>query len=137
VVHIDMNRPDDSLAPGVDLWQIVSCTAKPSRGGDNMLALKFERVDGGGNLFDNVMLGGGGWGIGKQKLAALVEPGFTGDLDPISLVGKRLWIETVVDNFEGRDRLKVNIKGLKHGGYQRADDVPPGCTMPAVDEAPF
>ena len=88
-----------------------------------------------------VMLAGGGWGIGKRKLAALLEPGFSGELDPLDLVGKRLWVSTGIETYEGKDRLKVMIDELKHAGYQREDDVPPGCVAPddkaGYDEVPF
>lgn len=132
MVHIDMNKPDASLLAGVDLWQIMTCTATVSGSGDQMLKLKFQRVsDPKAHLYDNVMLEGRGWGIGRQKCGALLSPDFSGDLDPLDLVGAQLWVETKVEEYQGKKRLAVDIKGLKHGGFQRREDVPKGKELPA------
>lgn len=137
MVHVDMTQPDRELTPGVDLWEIIQCSSKVSRKGDQMLALKLARVsDPGDHIYDNIMLAGTGWGIGKKKLGALVPKDFKGDIDPLDFLGVRLWVETVVSEYEGKERLQVNIGGLKHGGYQRAEDVPEGKELPeetAVD----
>lgn len=104
-----------------------------------MLALKLSRVSEPSDcMYDNIMLEGGGWPIGKQKLAAFLDPGFKGDLDPISLVGVRVWAETGINEHKGKQRLAVIIEGLKHGGYQRAEDPPPGKSVPepVVESAP-
>lgn len=139
MVHIDMTRPDRDLTPGVDLWECKSAESTSSRKGDPMLKLKHARVDDPtSQLYDIVMLAGGGWPIGKRKLGAFVEPEFAGDFDPLSIVGARFWIETQIEEYEGRSSLKVNADALKHGGYQRADDPPPGKTAPIeVDDTPF
>ncbi len=144
MVQIDMTRPDRDLTPGVDLWKIIKCEPVQSRAGDPMLKVKFARVsDPQEHIYDNIMLAGGGWGIGKQKLGALLEANFKGDLDPLDLVGKRLWLYTVVDTYKGKDNLKVGIEELRHAGYQRADDPPPGKDAPGPevvldeDSAPF
>ena len=142
MVHIDMNKPDRELTPAVDLWEIVECVATRSAKGDEMLSVKFARVENtSDHMYDNVMLEGNGWGIGKQKLAALVGPTFAGDLDPLSLVGQRYWVETAVREYQGKSSLSVNIEGLKPAGLQRADDPPPGKTapqpVPEHDDTPF
>lgn len=135
MVYIDTTRPGRELSPGIDLWAIRECVAKRSRKGDNMLAIKFERVsDSGDHLYENVMLEGAGWEIGKEKLAALLEPGFKGDLDPLALIGRRLWVSTTVREYEGKSSLSVNIDELRHKGLQREEDVPPGCTPPPPPE---
>lgn len=139
MAHIDMNRPDESCKPGVDLWKIVECTEKYARSsGNKMLALKMHRASGEpGTVYDNIMLEGGGWGIGKAKLAALLPADFNDELDPLSFVGRKLWVETSVESTSGKDRLRVNIAGLKHNGFQAEEDVPPGHVAPEEQPAPF
>lgn len=139
MVHVDMNQPGADLRPGIDLWVVREATSKESRRGDAMINLRLARVRGGtGTLYDNIMLEGNGWGIGKSKLGAFLPPDFSGDLDPLDFVGRRLWAETVVKTGERGDKLEVNIKGLKHGGYQPAEDVPPGESLPDDDgDTPF
>ena len=146
MVKIDMNKEDPGLEPGVDLWRIIACTSGQSRAGDGMLKLKLARVSNLSNhMYDNIMLGGNGWGIGKAKLGVLLESGFSGDVDPLDFVGTELWTETVAEEYEynGKSgkRLAVNINGLKHGGYQRREDVPPGKELPAAkaeeEDVPF
>lgn len=141
MVNVDMNRPDRDLNPGVDLWEVMKSEATNSRAGDAMIRLKLFRVsDPAAHLFDNIMLAGGGWGIGKSKLVALgVSENFRGDLDPLDFVGRRVWVSTGVDSYEGKDRLKVMIDGLRYSGYQPADQVPPGCVAPEPesDRVPF
>ena len=141
MVYIDTNKPDRELIPGVDLWEVIQCSHSRSQAGTDMLKLKFARVSNSSDhLFDNIMLDGGGWSIGKQKLAALVDPGFAGDIDPLDFVGRRLWLETGVQEYTKKDggkgqSLKVLIEGLKHAGYQREDDPPPGKSVPAKTDA--
>lgn len=140
MVEIDMTKPDRDLTPGVDLWRIAECVSRRSSGGDRMLAVKFRRVaDDGDHLFDNIMLEGPGWGIGKSKLGALLPKDYKGDLDPLDLVDRRLWVETTVDEYQGKQRLKVDIQGLKHCGLQAEDDPPPGAvpSLMHADDTPF
>ena len=136
MVHIDMTAPDRELNPGVHLWTVKKCEQTVSRGGDQMLKLELRRDDG-AKMFDNIMLQGGGWPIGKRKLAVFVGPDFKGDLDPLTIQGRRVWAETVVEAYNGRDNLKVNIEGLKHAGYQDVNDTPPGQepAPPEVDDS--
>jgi len=137
MVHIDLNAPDPRLTPGVDLWEIRECNRKDSRGGTPMLALKLARVsDPTQHMYDNIMLAGGGWGIGKRKLGAFLPADFAGEFDPLDLIGTQVWVETEIQTYEGKDRLAVNVNGLKHGGYQRADDPPAGKTIDE-DSVPF
>lgn len=139
MVHIDLTKPDREFTPGVDLWEIREATHTRGRNGsgDPRLNLKLVRVTNtSDHLYDVVMLDGKGWGIGKAKLQALLPAGFAGDLDPLSLVGRRLWVETMIGEYEGKSRLQVNIKGLKHSGFQAEEEVPAGkdlSTMPDGD----
>lgn len=143
MVQIDMNKPDRDLTPGVALWVVKECSAGTSRKGDRMLKLKLARVeDETSHMYDNAMLEGGGWGIGKKKLGAFVPADFAGDFDPQSIVGERFWVCTTIRTYEGKDSLSVDHETLRHGGYQRADEVPPGCKLPepgagGVIDVPF
>lgn len=142
MVQIDMTQPDRELTPGVDLWEIMECKEDKSRSGDKMLRMKFFRVRApSDHMYDNIMLAGGGWGIGKAKLSTLVASDFKGDLDPLDLVGKRVWISTGVETYQGKDRLKVMIDDLACKGYQPGEVAPDGCEAPAEpdddSEIPF
>jgi len=49
-----------------------------------------------------------------------------------------VWDETGLNADKGKQRPAVIIEGLKHGGYQRAEDPPPGKSVPEpVVEAEF
>lgn len=142
MVQVDMTRPGRELRPGIDLWKTTKCESVRSRAGDQMLKLTLERVSNPQErVFDNIMLEGGGWEIGKRKLAAFVPADFKGDLDPLELVCIRVWVCTAVDTYQGKDKLAVSIDELKCAGYQRVEDVPPGCSVPEVEDedmsAPF
>lgn len=139
MVQIDMNEPDRDLNPGIDLWSVIASSEERASSGNKMIKLKLARVSHPNeHLFDNIMLSGGGWPIGKGKLQALLPADFKGDLDPLDFIGRRLWVATGVETYNGRDSLKVMIDQLKHKGYQREDDVPPGCVVPEEhDEIPF
>lgn len=134
MVKVDMTQPDRDLTPGVDLWEVKTASGKESSNGTPMISLEFKRVSGQGVLWDNVMLGGGGWGIGKAKLSALGVPkNFTGDLNVATLVGRRVWVATVVDEYQGKSRLKVDIAELDHAGYQDEKNKPAGAKAPPAE----
>lgn len=132
MVRVDMTQPDRDMTPGVDLWEVKTGVSKTSTNNTPMLSLEFKRVVGQGLLYDNVMLGGGGWGIGKAKLTALGIPKtFSGDLNVTMLVGKRVYIATVVGEYtdkkgQQRSKLEVDINELEHAGYQSESKPPPG-----------
>ena len=137
-----MGKPDRERKPGIDLWEVMQAEETKSRAGDAMFKMKYKRVsDPSAHIYDNVMLAGGGWGIGKQKLAALgVANDFKGEIDPLDFVGKRVWISTGVSTWEGKDNLKPITEGLKMAGYQPEEMVPEGHTLPEppkADEVPF
>ncbi len=142
MVHIDLNKPDRELKPGVDLWEIMKASVEKSRNGDDMIKLKMFRVRSPeDHLYDNIMLAGGGWGIGKKKLGALLKEGFNAELDPLDLIGKNIWVSLGIEAYKGKDRLKVLIDELKFAGFQPEDQVPAGCKAPeptpSADEVPF
>lgn len=143
MTHVDMTQPDRTLTPGTDLWEIKEAKDETSSKGDAMINLKLFRVSNpSDHLYDIVMLAGAGWPVGKKKLGALIPPGFNGNLDLLTLIGRRLWVSTGVETYNGRDRLKVLIADLRHAGFQVAADVPPGRALPVdpvpgTDEVPF
>lgn len=139
MVHIDTTQPDRVLVPGVDLWEIKEAREDKSTKGDPMLSLKLFRVSNpADHIYDTIMLAGAGWPVGKKKLGALVPAGFNGDLDPLDLIGRRLWASTGIETYQGRDRLRVLIGDLKFAGLQPAEMVPPGCALPdGGDPVPF
>lgn len=142
MVYVDL---DSQFTPGIDLWEVVE--SRYTRGkdgtGEPRFALKFQRVSNRADeLFDNLMMGGAGKRIGAAKLAVFVGEHFKGEVDPISFVGRRVWIETTIEQYNGEPQLKVNIGGLKHKGYQREEDVPPGKDLSLLsstesDNTPF
>lgn len=146
--EIDMdNLGGAPTLTGVNLWTVTSCQlTRANTSGENML--KVELACGEAKLKDNIMLGGGGWGMGRRKLIALGMPEtgkFT--IDPPAFVGTKVWCATKMepntwtDKKTGEERkgerLVVDIKALTHSGYQHKDKVPPGATVPADDECPF
>lgn len=144
--YIDMTKSGRDLKPGVDLWRVEQCVARPSRNGDQMFEMKLARASNDQDtILDWIMLEGGGWEIGKEKLRAYgIGPDFKGELDALSFVGKRVWAATAISPYtdkEGKQResLKVDINELKFNGLQPENDVPPGCSAPAaeVDDTPF
>lgn len=145
MTNVDMTKKASRpLTPGIDLWEIMEAKDGKSKSkNESLLNLKFFRVaKRNDHIYDSVMLEGDGWPMGQKKLGALLPPDFNGDLDPLSLVGKRLWLATSVQTYNGNDSLKVNPKGgLKFAGYQPAADVPAGCTTPVEeplgDDVPF
>ena len=140
MVRIDLNKADASLIAGIDAWEVIDCEVRYSKAGDQMLGMKFARIsDRGDYMFDILMLEGPGWGLGKQKLAALLGDGFDGDIEVDEFRGKQVWIAAKVEEYNGKSSLKPDIRGsLKNAGMQAIEDVPPGCEAPEPPtEAPF
>lgn len=149
MVHIDMtNDGSKDFLTGINLWEVVGCFEKTSTKGDPMLVVTF--MCGAAKLQDNIMLAGPAWArMGRPKLFALgLPPNMTGELDPLSLIGREVWIATVVEQKpytdpktgqerEGLPRLVVDIKQLSHAGYQFQGNVPPGANVPDPADTPF
>lgn len=153
MVRIDTDKPADQparapLTPGVDLWQVAKAEETTSaKSGAQMLKLEMHRVSTltqkyPDRVFDNVMLEGGGWGIGKEKLMALLGGPFKGDLDVLDLLNKRVWLSTGIETYDGKDRLKVLVSdpkasnGFAWCGIQHEKNVPAGHALPGED-TPF
>lgn len=149
MVEIDMNKePDSGFLFGTNLWEVVKISSDKSRNsGERMLRIKLRCGE--IELDDIAMLGGKGWGIGKNKLIALgVDPTFQGNLDVTELIGRKVWVATVKGRFEGLDRntgekkwfdkCEVDINALRCSGYQPEAEVPHGVVVPTgPDDTPF
>lgn len=141
IIEVDLTAPNPSLEPGVDLWQVDEAKSdKSKRTGDPMIVLKLSRVRRSTDkVTDRIMLAGGGYDMGQQKLGAFVPPGFKGKLNLVDLRNARVYANTEVTSFEGRSKLEVKPRdGLPHAGYApfiEGGPVPPGYVAP--DEVPF
>ena len=163
MVYIDTDKPADSyerrpMRPGIDLWDIVKCEqAHSQKSGAQMLKLELVRTSQANDksqdrIYEIVMLEGPGWAIGKEKLVAMLGGAFKGDFDPLELVGRRVWLNTVVETYKGvdkktgevvdREKLKVFVADPKSAadfawcGIQNEKNVPAGCSLPGTD-TPF
>lgn len=155
MVEIDMNKePADAMLTGINLWEVRACKSERSQKGDPKLVVKFQAVGTEIELTDHIMLGGGGWGIGKAHLLALgVPPGYTGSLDPLDFIGRKVWLATHVEERQGLAtkgpnagkmmtfrNLRVDINALENKGYQAEANVPAGATRTGDgpdENAPF
>ena len=122
-----------ALKPGVYLAEIKNAVQKTSKAtGDAYLALHLVAVDFGGAFlcFDNAMLEGGGANIGSAKLSAFdLDPG--DNFEPNELIGRRVYVDCVLDTYEGVDRLKVAISRRdSRCGYWPEADGPADVTHP-------
>lgn len=142
--EVDMSKQPEgrSVLTGINLWRITEAKMGTSKKGDAMLTLKLKCGE--AELRDNLMLQGGGWGIGRAKLLAL---GFKEDqkfvIDPVALYDLKVWVATKPREYsyvkDGRTitgtDIEVDINLLKHSGYQHELSVPDGATPPPEPEA--
>lgn len=148
MVYIDMTDDGSKdLVQGINLWHVSNAFAKVSNNGDDMLVVTL--ICGPSKVEDTIMLTGRGWyGIGRKKLFALgVAPDAKGELDPMSLCGRKVWVATAIQTSyvdkrtqevkECQPRLIVDIKQLESAGYQSESNPPAGATMPDESEMPF
>lgn len=113
------NEDSDALwKPGAYEAEVLSVTGRLSKNGDPMLNIRLGAVAHGGKhlAYDNIMCGGKGRGLGQLKLMALgVKKG--DDIDPQSLVGRRVWAHVIEDEYQGKKRMAVAIDRGTHAGY--------------------
>jgi hypothetical protein len=139
MVKIDMTKEGDDMLVGVHLWDVTAAFEKPSSKGAPMLVLELRCGE--VKLTDYLMLSGYGWTFTKNKLRALDVPhDYSGEIDPVKFINKRVWVATHVSEREGVDRktgekrkfrnLAVDTEQLRFSGYNHESDVPAGCTMP-------
>jgi len=122
--------------PGIYLAEVVGCEERTSRKGDGMLNVEWLHLASSPPkrlCYDNLMLQGGGAGIGTKKLQAL---GFSKEKPPTSaaaLIGKRAWVCVKKDDSDdakqrGKARLAVDISAEGSCcGYWAEDDQPTGA----------
>lgn len=135
MVHVDMNKPDRDIPEGIFLVEVIKAEAKRSRKGDLMIGLTLVHAQTGEEAArDVVMLEGPGWGLGKAKLTALGLGEFRGDLDPATLVGKRVWASIEPREYDGRTYASINTKLLRYAGLQAEDEKPEGGTVLEPEE---
>lgn len=110
---IDVDWSDPSLEPGereatVKAVVSVSDSGQPLRSknaGDRMVKVVLK-LDGGGEIHDYIMLEGAGAPMGTRKLKALgMQKGEK--LIPDELVGRRVKVECVVQDYNGESSLKA------------------------------
>lgn len=140
-MELNMNRPDREMRTGIDLWEVLEAKAGSYKNNAIGIEVNFGRYsDIRSTMRDNIMMSGDGWPIGKKKLTALGVPSdFSGDFDPGTLVGKRVWIHTNTREYNGRTYLQPDIKELRFAGYQPEAEIPPGHEHPAkaTGDGPF
>jgi len=142
-IEIPWDADDGNLKPGVYLAKIRECTYKFAKtSGTPMLSLVLDASDFGRKLcHDNIMLGGGGWGIGKGKLKCLGYDESMKELDPVDLIGKYVFVAVKEREYNGQKQLEVDIKQGK-AGYWAENDPPQGVLSPnepapSKDDVPF
>lgn len=163
MADIDTDKPAEQsdrkpLAAGIDLWQIKTAKeSKSEKSGANMFTVELNRVSMLAQKYpdrvtDYIMLEGGGWGIGKEKLMAVLGGPFKGKLDALDLVNKRVWLSTGIEKYSAtdkktgeiveREKLKVLVSDPKQSngfawcGIQTEKNVPAGHALPGED-VPF
>lgn len=121
-MHVDMNAPVEGDVPeGTYLAEVKSAKEKTANSGNAMIAIEFRGVEETFSVYDNIMLMGKGWGLGRAKLVGLgVGSDFSGDLDLADLIGRRVYLHLAEEEYQGRKRLKVDITlGTTRGTRQR------------------
>ena len=146
MVHIPWDEDTSGFKPGIYFARIRSCEEKQTKtDGTPMFALVIDADDFNRKLcHDNILCGGGGLGMGKAKLSCLGFGRQNPDIDPSELVGKRFYVAVKMDNYNGQDRLAVDVKQGK-AGYWPEKDPPiqgvitpgPAPLPPIVEESPF
>ena len=136
MVKLDMNAPVPGDAPaGAYLADVKNVISKFSaKSSEPMLEVTFAcRYSEPFEVMDYIMLGGRGWGMGRSKLTALGVPkDFSGDLDPTSLIGRRVILHLTVNEYTDaqgtkRGNLKPDPALGSHAGYSLEGDE--GVTM--------
>jgi hypothetical protein len=150
MVKIDMGAPVPGQAPeGVYLAEVKSAVPKASKSsGEMMLEMVYlcRHESDAFEVRDYIMLGGKGWGMGHAKLCALGIPkDFEGDLDPTDLIGKRVHLHLVEEEYTNQrtgrtsKNLRPDAGAGTHAGYSPEDDQE-AKEAPAVaepDSTPF
>lgn len=136
MVEIDLdNAPVSKNLYGVHLWYVTTCyPEKAKSSGEQMLVLKMHSD--GVELVSRIMLTGNGARLGFQQLRAF---GLTGKFDHTQLIGRRVWVATKQSEYNGQERMEVDISQLACKGYQAEDAAPVGSLNPTdgLGNVPF
>jgi hypothetical protein len=145
MVQVNMGNEGEGgfdLQPEGDyLAEVQGCEEKTSGKGDPMFSVKLKRVGDSAFLcYDVLMLGGAGWGIGRNKLICLGFPA-EGDLniEAAELIGRRVYVSLKEEEYDGKTKLKVDIyrDGWKAGMWPHNDAAagpPPGMELDDFDK---
>jgi len=123
--------------PGISVAEVKDVHAKRSSGGDLMLVVKFIDPRSGSALCEDIiMLEGAGRDMGKAKLSMLGIPPDREEFDEILLIGQRCRLALKLDNYQGVDRLKVDIKaeGFKCGYAALTEPERAAAEAPVLDD---
>jgi hypothetical protein len=126
--------PSD-FKPGIYQVEITSVKEGYTKAGELKWDLTLNAVEFENKLiaYDMLIFGGNAAGICSSKLSALgFAPGQ--DVQPTSLKGNRVWVDLKEETYDGKVRLKVDIKsvGGKCGYFSSA---PAGVRTP--ESVPF
>lgn len=142
MAYVDMaDSAELNFDPGVYLCEVIKAEEKKSRSGDVMFPVELRGVAPAArnlSVFDFIMLGGKGKGMGLAKLSALGIPkDFRGELRPAQIIGKRVWLFLEWDEYtdsDGKTRrnLKPDPNQGSHCGYQPESDPPEGAAVATI-----
>ncbi len=140
-MNLDMTKDPNAVTPGTFQARVQSVDKVTASSGTDMLNLHLVHDNGRKTiLYANLMLGGGRWYVGHAWLLALqMDPKHTGEFEPQSLVGKRVWVATEAAEYKGKPRLEIDITKLTNKGMQIWHNVPDGCEAFGEDvpDTPF
>lgn len=106
---IELTWDIPALEGGVRTADVKAVEGRTSKKGDPMVVVTFALV-GGGEIQDFIMLGGDGKAMGLAKLERLGVPKGAGKLNTLDMIGRRLSLVCVKEEYNGREVLKVDGK---------------------------
>lgn len=128
-------RPVD---PGTYYAEVERCEEnKSANSGDPYFNIRFKEVPSGRFLcYDNIMLEGRGKDIGYAKLTQLGIDETVGELAPLNLIGRRVYLALKHHKKGDEVRAAVNINKFRCGYMSEKDGAPPRAAGPKED-VPF
>ena len=127
------------LKPGRYLVEVDDAIEKESKKGDPMILLSLKAIKTGKFCaYDNIMLDGGGAGIGKAKLSGFGIAVKNGDeVTAKKLIGKRALAHLKEEVYEGKTKLAVDIEQGEHCGYDIEGAPIEGEPVEGFESIPF
>lgn len=125
-INLDWNESDANLpAAGVYHAEVTNVEQRYSRAGDAMLIIYFNDATTRARLCQDIaMLEGNGARIGFGKLCQLGVKKNTPTLEPLSLVGERVYVSIDHREWEGEKQASVNIKAKKPFRFGYSTEAP-------------